>query len=261
MQRVFLILVLLAGTAGVFAQDTTKTKKQERRQRINNLIVREEEEGVIVYKKQFVGGAKLTNDGYGGFLEWGRAKSIKTSILYQFEILEQKSPKEVKIVNQLFPVSSFVYGKENFLYPVKLGVQKQKLLGNKSNKNGVSITGNYGGGLLLGILRPYYVQLQDGSYIKYDSDSASKSTFINNPDSIIGGPTFSKGWSEITVTPGIYVKTSLRFDYGIYNELVSALEIGLSAEYYTKNIPIMALSEQKKFFLQAYVAILFGKRK
>ena len=43
----------------------------------------------------------------------------------------------------------FIYGKENFFYPVKLGVQQQILLGNKSNKNGVSVTANYGGGIVI----------------------------------------------------------------------------------------------------------------
>ena len=70
----------------------------------------------------------------------------------------------------------FIYGKENFFYPVKLGVQQQILLGNKSNKNGVSITGNYGGGLSLALLRPYYLQVQKGNdfvFVKYNSPDSS----------------------------------------------------------------------------------------
>jgi hypothetical protein len=53
----------------------------------------------------------------------------------------------------------------------------------------------------------------------------------------------------------------MRFDYGRYNETVSALEIGMSLEAYASKIPIMALREEKRMFFQGYIAILFGRRK
>ena len=154
----------------------------------------------------------------------------------------------------------FVYGKENFFYPLKLGVQQQLLIGNKSNKNGVSVTANYGGGASLALLRPYYIQiiLDNGlSYVKYNA----KDSFNFLYGDLIAGPPISKGWNELTVTPGLYAKTSLRFDYGAYNELVSALEVGISAEYYTKKINQMALNEGKQFFFSGYFSVLIGKRK
>ena len=139
-------------------------------------------------------------------------------------------------------------------------MQQQILLGNKSNKNGVSITGNYGGGIALALLRPYYIQVQKGNdfvYVKYNSPDSSY--FLDGP--FVGGPTFSKGWSEITVTPGLYAKTAIRFDYGSYNEIISAIEVGMSADVYSKKIPILLQNSQKQFFFSAYVSILFGKRK
>jgi len=65
----------------------------------------------------------------------------------------------------------------------------------------------------------------------------------------------------MTVTPGLYAKTSVRFDYGKYNEIVSAIEVGVTADYYSKKIPILLQIPQKQFFFSGYVAILFGKRK
>ena len=137
-------------------------------------------------------------------------------------------------------------------------MQQEILFGNKSNKNGVSITYNYGGGISAGLLRPYYVQLSSsGEYVKYESDSAE---FLD-PRVISGGPGFSKGWSDMKVTPGLYAKAAMRFDYGSYNEIVSALEVGITGEYYTKAIPIIVRSKPKKFFFGGYVAIIFGKRR
>ena len=260
MQKILLILipVLLAFPA---VSQTRKKDKQEEKRNHKNELIKQEEEGVIAYKKSFVFGAKLTNDGYGVFFELGRASSVKKSLLYQLEIAERKNPKEEKLSNIYSNSAPFVFGKINNFYPLKLGVQQQILLGNKSNKNGVSITGNYGGGISAALLRPYYVQVQQGNqlvYIKYNS--ADSSQFLNL-NSIYGGPSFSKGWSDLTVTPGLYAKAALRFDYGAYNEVVSAIEIGITGEYYSKKIPQMVYNKEKQFFFSAYFSILFGKRK
>src|SRR5450432_510456 len=253
MRKIIFLIFIITASFGAAAQESKKQRQQERRAHKDNLV-KEEEEGVIAYKKSFVFGAKLISDGYGVFFELGRASSVKKSILYQLEISERKNVKEDKQSNPFVNSIPFIYGKENFFYPVKLGVQQQILLGNKSNKNGVSITGNYGGGVSLALLRPYYIQVQQGNelaFIKYNSPDSS--TFLNGP--FIGGPTFGKGWNEITVTPGLYAKTSLRFDYGSYNEIVSAIEVGITGEIYSKKIPILIQIPEKQFFFSAYVAI------
>lgn len=259
MRKIIFLLFIIAASFGASAQETKKQRQQEKRAHINNLV-KEEEEGVITYKKSFVFGAKLISDGYGVFFEMGRASSVKKSILYQLEISERKNVKEDKQSNPFANTIPFIYGKENFFYPVKLGVQQQMLLGNKSNKNGVSITANYGGGISLALLRPYYIQVDVGNdlkFVKYNSPDSA--VFLNGP--FVGGPTLGKGWSDLTVSPGLYAKTALRFDYGSYNEIVSAIEVGITGELYSKKIPILLRIPQKRFFFSAYVSICFGKRK
>ncbi|MEO6328593.1 MAG: hypothetical protein ABIO55_06665 [Ginsengibacter sp.] len=257
MRKLFLITICFIITISAFTQNK-KERREVNRKRINALV-KQEEEGVIAYEKSTVFGAKLINDGYGIFFEMGRAKSVKNGVLFQLELSERKHPKEEKLSNlNNFYGTPFIFGKQNFFYPAKLGIQMQSLYGNKSNKNGVSITYNYGGGVSLGLLRPYYVQLTTtGDYVKFESADSTK--FLSG--SIGAGPGFGKGWSEIKVTPGLYAKTALRFDYGSYNEVISALEIGITGEYYTKAVPIMVHLEPKKFFFSGYVAIIFGKRK
>jgi hypothetical protein len=259
MRKIIFFLFIISVSLGASAQESKKQRKAEKRARINNMI-KEEEEGVIAYRKSFLFGAKLISDGYGIFFELGRASSVKKATLFQLEISERKAIKEDKQSNPYLNSVPFIYGKENYVYPVKLGVQHQILLGNKSNKNGVSVTANYGGGLGLALLRPYYIQVQKGNdftYVKYNSSDSS--LFLNGP--IIGGPSFSKGWSDMTVTPGLYGKAAVRFDYGSYNEVISAIEVGISGEYYSKKVPILVQSSDKSFFFSGYVSILFGKRK
>jgi hypothetical protein len=61
--------------------------------------------------------------------------------------------------------------------------------------------------------------------------------------------------------PGAFVKTGLRFDFGRYNEVVSGIEIGVSAEYYASEIPIMLYQNDQQFFFQGHIAFMFGRRK
>jgi hypothetical protein len=259
MRKIFFLLIMALISVHSNAQETRKQRQEVKRQHISDML-KDEEEGVIAYKKSFAFGAKLTTDGYGIFFEMGRASSIKKSILYQLEISERKNNKETKQNSYFSNSAPYIYGKENFFYPVKLGVQQQMLLGNKSNKNGVAITANYGGGISAAILRPYYVQVQNGNlidYVKYNSPDSLK--FLSG--NILGGPGLGKGWNQLTVTPGVYAKAAVRFDYGTFNEIISALEVGITAEYYTKKIPQMVYNPGKQFFFGGYVAIIFGKRK
>ncbi len=243
------------------SQKTKKERKDERRQRINALI-KQDEEGVIAYHKQTAFGIKLLTDGYGAFIEMGRAKSVKKSTLYQFEFSERKHTKEEKLSNPFVSTAPYVYGKRNYVYNLKLGLQQQILLGNKSNKNGVSITGNFGGGIHMALLRPYYVQVLSSStttaFVKYDSPD---SALFLNYNAIVGGPDFAKGWGEIKVNPGVYAKGGFRFDYGKYNEMVNAVELGLTVDIYSKKLEQMVYTKQKQFFFSAYMAIMFGRRK
>ncbi len=266
MKKIIFSLVILSLSVSVFAQQKTKSskeeKKEKKKERIANMV-RLEEEGVITNKKHFIGGVKLATDGYGVFLEKGIAQSVKRSILFQLDISERKHPKEQKQLNQNNGQGPYVYGKINFFYPVKLGVQEQFLLGNKGNKNGVSVTCNVGGGISLGFLRPYLLSYTDSVGAQYFAGLAptkkDSSRFLF--DDPIGGPNLGTGFNKMKLTPGAYAKAAMRFDYGKYNEVVSGLEVGLVAEFYSKKIPQMIFSKENNFFFSAYVSLIFGKRK
>lgn len=244
------------------AQEEGKSAKQIRKERQNARIeqlIRQEEEGVIAYRKHFAAGVKLTTDGYGGFIEVGRATSVKRSHLFQLEITERKHRKEEKQYNFFTGAGPYIYGKINYFYPVKLGFQEQLLLANKGNKNGVTISANAGGGFIAGLLRPYllgYDSLGTQIFRGYADDSTR---FVDEDP--VTGPDLGTGFNRLKVTPGVYLKGGLRFDYGKYNETISALEVGVMAEYYTKRIEQMVGSNYYKFFFSGYIALIIGKRK
>ncbi len=262
--------MLLCATAIINYGQVKKSndqKRQERRERINQLI-KKEEEGALIYYKQSAFGFKLNTDGWSGFYEHGKYKTISTTNIWWVEGGERKSPKEEKQSVTSFDGTfitignPFVYGKENNFYYLKAGFGQQRLIGGKGNKNGVAVSAVYGAGIAGGYLKPYYItvsELINGSHdIKYTDGSEA---YYLDPTIIQGSPGFTKRMFEGEWTPGVLARAALRFDYGKYNEILSAVETGINAEYYGKKMPIMALNPAKHFFFNAYVAIEFGKRK
>lgn len=273
MKKLFFITFVLSSVV-VSAQQEVKSsaaearqlKKAERREKINQLI-KQEEEGALIYQKQGAFGFKFNTDGWGMFYEHGKYKTITNTNLWWLELGERKDPKEEKVPtlsasNGLLIISSYIYGKRNNFYYLKAGFGQQKLIGGKGNKNGVAVSAIYGGGISAGLLKPYYLEIQDPNtgdrrQIKYDNND---SLFLD-PTIIIGKGGLTKGFNEIKFVPGVHARAALRFDYGRYNELLSALEVGVNAEYYTQSMPIVLLNKDRKFFFNAYISIVFGKRK
>lgn len=275
MKKLIVFISLLTAVHS-FAQDSTgsriseKSSRREEKQDRISAMIKQEEEGVLAYKKQSAFGLQLRTNGYGFFYELGKTRSPRFTNLYVFEVNEIKHPKEYKEqqANGVF-ANSYIYGKINNFYPVKLGFGQQYILGQKGNKNGIAVMAVYQGGLSLGLLRPYYLRVAENNKerdIKYDSPD---STLFLDPSIIIGSSGLSKGWSEIKLKPGAFVKGAMRFDFGRYNEMVQAIEIGLSLEGYSSKIEIMAprtgdgfeAVKGKNLFLQGHIAFLFGRRK
>jgi len=270
-KKLSLITIILLVVIGSYAQDnsstssapqTKKEKKDAKRKKVNDLM-RQAEEGVLIYSKQNIFGFQLRTDGWGAFYELGRMKTNRKTNIYRIDFTEIKSHKEEKLLGNNFFGNSFVYGKQNYFYPVTLGFGQQYMLGQKGNKNGVAVSMVYNAGLALGLLRPYYLAVNDPStginrIIKY---SEQDSALFLGP-TITGGGGFGKGWGEIKVKPGAFLKYALRFDYGRFNESVNGLEIGASAEFYASKIPIMLFqTKDRQIFAQVYIAVIFGKRK
>src|SRR5699024_4525643 len=128
--------------------------------------------------------------------------------LFQFEVGETKHPKGKKTSrDQLYrePGTNyvrrtsgrrFVYGKKNVFYQIRLGYGRRRTIGKKGNKNGVEVSAIYMGGVTLGLLKPYYLELLDESgsntyYAKYTPETATDFLTLNN---IVEGGGFKRGW-------------------------------------------------------------------
>jgi len=246
---------------------TKKEKKAAFNRKVDTLLKRNED-GALIFHKYGLLGYKLNTDGGSFVYEHGKFSSLTKNKLWWIEIGERKDRKQQRLTpppfydqygNQ-YNGNSYIYGKENNFYYIKWGVGQERLLGNKATKNGVAVSVLYGGGLSLGLLKPYYLKTVDSTGQLEDIKYNNNDTIFLNTQYIFGYAGWSKGLNEIKLVPGLFARGALRFEFGHYKETISAVEVGVNAEYYTQNMPIMALIPAKNYFINGYISILFGER-
>lgn len=269
MKKIIFYLLLITPILGISQVSEKKETRKERNARIDahtKKLQQEAEEGAIIFNKQSAFSISLRSDGYAIGYEHGKYKKINKTNLWWVTLGERKHPKEDKNLSQYALQTGignpYIYGKTNNFYLFNLGFGQQKLLGGKSVKNGIAVSAIYGGGLTLGMLKPYYLEVfsRDGlttDIVKYNEND---DRFFYS-DSIVGSAPFGTGFNEIKFVPGIFVKGAFRFEYGKFNDIISALEIGVNAEYYTQKMPVMLLNQDKNFYVSGYVSLIFGSRK
>ena len=267
-----ILLTVLVSTLmlPLFAQNSDSTnmvsrrnRQNSKRDRMNNLL-RMEEEGDLIFNKHNIFGIRLASDGYGINFEKGKFKSPRRTLLFQFELNEKKDPKEhhISATSDGINFSSVVPYKLNNLYEFKMAIGEERLLGGKGNRNGVAVTYLYSFGGTLGMLKPYYLDVQNqitGASFRKTYDQMVSDT--SSGDVITGASGFTVGWGNLTIKPAVNARQAMRFDYGRLNQSVAAIEVGLTEEFYFSKIPLVYLVNQRQFFFNAYVAILFGNRK
>ncbi|WP_416438475.1 hypothetical protein [Phnomibacter sp. MR] len=273
-----LCCLLSLASLSLQAQDTNEgsdrksrqAKQQARRDKVNQMA-KAEEEGAIIYHKEWVLGGKLYNDGLAAHFQKAKMKTNYKSNWYLVEVGVRKANNEYKIGSEDVSIGfaltrPYIYAKQNVFMQTKIGFGQQYLIGGKGNKNGVAVMAIYGGGLSLGLLKPYYIEKFDAAnneLVKINWQGGTNRTDTLFLDQTVQGTSagFFKGFSDLKFRPGVFAKTGLRFDYGRYNEMVSAIECGVNVEFYAQEMPIMVDNPAKRFFANIYVGIEFGRRK
>lgn len=222
------------------------------------------------------GGLRLNTNGWSLFAERGVVQTEETKYRDLFhnvnfvylELSERKHPKETRTTISGDPQGTrpFIFGKINNFYNVRAGVGRRKMIAGKPEGGTVSVHWVYGGALALGMLKPYYVEAlvanpNSGFFeqqtIKYNDET--KATFLNE-NFIVGATGFSKGLNELKLVPGVQAKTGLHFDFAQRKRTKLAVEMGMSAEVYTKRIEIMANQKAVPYAMNIYASIQAGKR-
>ncbi|MGM0647382.1 MAG: hypothetical protein ACQESZ_03235 [Bacteroidota bacterium] len=209
--------------------------------------------------------AMLHTDGFGINGRNIRAGTYYKKWFYELDIVGMKHPKEVKTINSFYPnTKSFIYGKINSLFITRAGGGRMQLLNREPLWDyGVEVRLFYGAGFSAGLTKPVYL------YVIQDNSSYFSGITRNlekyNPEKhgvwdIQGRGPFTKGFNELGFYPGGYAKLGFNFEFANANDKIAALETGAILDLYPDKIPIMALNENKQWFLSFYISFYIGGR-
>jgi len=262
--RLFL-LILFFSIAGILPCEVQAQDIEEADTVDMGFLLRREKSGNIM----------LHTLGYGLGLRYGLNKTYYKNRMFEFDLLEMKSPTQAKRYNENFPnPRSYVYGKLNNLYILRAGIGRQHLLNRKPYWGGVELRAFYYGGLDIGLAKPSYLYIAyydvvDNQIIvdhksleKYDPEIHFP--YIGaNPNCLCDiygrGPILS-GFSDLKVYPGIYFKGGFNFEFSPMNDRIKSIEAGLTIDGFPKPVPIMAFKKANYLFITGYLSFHMGKR-
>ena len=124
-------------------------------------------------------------------------------------------------------------------------------------------------GPTLGLLKPYFLDLGfptgNGNIRTYRPErytEANHDIFLDR--SRIGGAVgIGRGWSELSIRPGVHATASTHFAWGAFDEFVKAAEAGFMLDVFFGNTDILVEVdgvENRPFFLNVFVNLQLGKR-
>ncbi len=226
-----------------------------------------QEEKPVLLRNEASFGIVIHSSGFG--IEGKRSfqQTYKKKWLLETQLVGMKHPKEIKTINTRFEnPKSFIYGKMNTLSILRLAGGRQNILYGKADRSGVEVRLNYLGGFSLGFAKPVYLLIDRRSGTNYSNGVLVEekydpnNVYQNNIENIAGRASFTRGINEIKVYPGLFTKVGLNFEYAPFHEDIKSFEIGAALDIYAKEIPMMAFTTNKQFFLSFYITLIYGHK-
>lgn len=225
----------------------------------------------ILYNRETTFNIKLsTNRGIIPGIEFGRLRTYYKTTTFNLSIGEIKHVKEQR--QSADPTLSrsfrpYVFGKQNNFIVVRSGWGAKRYFSEKARTKGVAVGMSYSIGPTLGLQKPYYLALTyqgdvpGNNRIVHEKYSEENANVFLNETRILGASPYSKGFNEIKVVPGGNATIAFHMDWGAFDEVVKAFEIGAMLDVFPRNIPIMVSEENTPFFFNFFINLQLGKRR
>jgi len=200
----------------------------------------------------------LNTDGIGVSYRDAKRINYLNKHFFEIEAGTLKHPKEYKLPN-VYAQPSFVFGKLNNVIYLRGSYGHQHELYKKADLGGIAIRYFYSAGPVVAVYKPiYYRVLYPISGNQFEIKEEKFSSSIVLPYEIYSKASFSKGFDEIKVMPGLFTKGGFNFEYSKDDKIIHAIEVGAQINAFLKEIPIMASSDNKTIFFSLFVSYRFG---
>lgn len=254
MNKYIYILLFLIGTTSSWAQIKKQAKFSEEELPVQNEI--------------FVGGG-INTRGFQVNLGYSIIKSPFRTLSFFVDFGEIKHSKERQQTYEGLSLrggapKAFIYGKKNNLFFSRIGYGEKYYLSAR-NRRLVSLGFTYSGGFSLGMVRPYYLDLiyrDNGGRPNVVPEKYNESNLLKflNPQEVDGPSGAAYGWDELNLAPGVFVKAGLLIDWGAFDTILKDIEIGIAADFYFQEIPIMIFEKNTPVFVNLYINVHLGHR-
>lgn len=216
-----------------------------------------------------------TNSGVLGGLSFRQAKLIPGDFFgrpqYRYlsvELVNVKHPKEIQTTSN-FASSRYIEGKENYLFALRGQYGREIKLFDRSTDEGIAVSGIFAAGPTLGIIKPYYVKIQEGNQtisVPYASLNQGLGSQQGAP---IGSGGLFQGLGDSKLTVGLNVKAAMSFELSTFRNNTTGIEIGFLAEVFPNKIVIIPNTGpsgnreegNRSFFTSGYITLFFGNKK
>jgi len=223
-----------------------------------------EESTDYLYKKNWCLGIQLATNGFGANFTFERNINAKFKHGLHLLIGSLKGGKETRITNSVYADSrSYVFGKINLLFTSRAAYSGSWLIFERRRARGVTIRFTPAIGPSMGIIKPIYLKIKDpfAQVGEIEPQSLRYDPFIHTNQKIYGRASVWKGFSESTYALGVYLKSGFQFDFSSNNNRITAVEIGLQLDCFSKKIDLFYLGDNAKIFPGFYASVQFGKNK
>lgn len=217
------------------------------------------------YKNALTYGITLHSSGWGLGLQYLSNHTSNRNYIVNLDILTLKHPKETKVLNPIYDnARPYIFGKMNSIILIRPGLGNQFILADKENPLGVRINLNFVGGVDVTLLKPVFLNLiyldNMGQEVfkteKFDPDNP----YHNDQSNIKGAAPYFTGFGNLKMTFGLFLKSSLSFEWNEYEERFKVFEIGAMAELFPEPLPVFAYIKNKNLFVNIFANFSFGRR-
>lgn len=216
----------------------------------------------FLYKKDFQYGFAIHTQGFAITTKYTKNKNYFTKKQYDFDwVLSMRHATEATTPgNDPQNDRPFVFGKLNEMSVLRALYGRQKIIADFHNTISVRVNFHYGLGLNLALLKPVYLNVFKNNGTFETEQKRFEPEKYTNPAMISGSASKYLGINEMSFKPGISSKIALSFEWGRQDDKFKSLEVGCMADIFTEEIPIMAFTKNKQFYINLYAAFSFGNR-
>jgi len=213
----------------------------------------------ILYRNEWSMGVVMKTNGLELDFRSGKFVNAFKKNLWDCGLGFIKHPQQYKQTNPYIQgYGSYCFGKKNFCFDLFCSWGRQRVLFQKFDLNSVEIRMFYLGGADIAFLKPIYYQIYKS---EYEIESEKFDPINHYATFTLGTSSFSEGFGEIQVVPGVHLKMGLSVEFGKTDSRLIAMEAGAKFSAYARELEIMAQDSNPQFMCNLFVTFRFGKIK